>query len=63
MEQKLKDHVEVFEIKTFEIKAKNKPDAEVAIKKAISSQDELIELKSERNFYKATVKIFVLRDW
>ena len=63
MNDEFRNAVEVYEIKTFEIKAKNKPDAEKAVLKAITSQDEIVEVRSERNGYKATVKKFVLRDW
>lgn len=54
--------VEIFEEKTLRIRAKNKTDAEKALKLFLQSQDEVINIHSASRGYDAKVLIFKLRE-
>ena len=60
---KYSGEVIVSKIEFLEIKALNKIDAVNAAKSCIGSEDEIVEVKSERNIYRATIKKFVSRDY
>jgi hypothetical protein len=57
-------HVEVYEIKQYEITGKTKQDATEAVKALLESEDELINVIAQRgNTWMAKVRKFRLRDY
>ena len=62
-EQDFSNMVTMWKIETYEISAKNKVDAEMAIRVNMGRKDELISLIPKRGtIYEAKVRIFNLRD-
>ena len=62
-EQDFSNMVTMWKIETYEISAKNKVDAEMAIRVNMGRKDELISLIPKRGtIYEAKVRIFILRD-
>lgn len=62
---KYSDYVEVRELKVYEVNARNIQDAEAAVKSLISSQDEIVDVRSKRGRkfgYEVRVAHVVLRD-
>jgi len=65
MAYKFTDYVEVRELKTYEVNARNIQDAEAAVRSLISSQDEIVDVRSKRGRkfgYEIKVAHIVLRD-
>ena len=60
---KLSNRVEIHEIKTFNVNAKNRIDVEKALKTLLQSQDKIINVIPRRGtIYEVTVQIFRMRD-
>jgi hypothetical protein len=59
----LVDKVEIYEVKHFDIYAKNKADARQALQSILQSQDKIHSLVSVGRGYEATVHVFCARDY
>lgn len=56
--------VEAYEVKTYEVNARNKLDAEKALRMLLQSQDKIRKITPKRGtIYEGEVLVFAMRDW
>jgi len=60
---KFSNYVEVYKVEVYEVQARNKVDAEKALKKLLQSQDKIDKITPKRGtIYEGRVLKFELRD-